>query len=98
MSDGCLSRSVSLLSSVFDCAQDDFNSFLWNVVMLAMGGSVLGEAVKSSGLLLTITRARPVCMRLLRDLLRHCVMWRSVLLCQTRQKASKSQHLAQQHS
>ena len=29
--------------------------------MLAMGGSVLGEAVKSSGLLLTITQARPVC-------------------------------------
>ena len=43
------------------CAQDDFNSFLWNVVMLAMGGSVLGEAVKSSGLLLSITQARPVC-------------------------------------
>ena len=32
--------------------------------MLAMGGSVLGEAVKSSGLLLTITRARPVCMHM----------------------------------
>lgn len=60
MSDGCLEACSG-------CAQDDFNSFLWNVVMLAMGGSVLGEAVKSSGLLLTITRARPVCMRLLRD-------------------------------
>ena len=35
--------------------------------MLAMGGSVLGEAVKSSGLLLTITRARPVCMHVLND-------------------------------
>ena len=46
-------------------AQDDFNSFLWNVVMLAMGGSALGEAVKSSGLLLSITQARPtgVCAR-----------------------------------
>ena len=32
-------------------AQDDFNNQLWNVVMLAMGGSALGEAVKSSGLL-----------------------------------------------
>ncbi|KAG2486184.1 hypothetical protein HYH03_015147 [Edaphochlamys debaryana] len=31
--------------------KDDFNSFLWNVVMLAMGGLCLGEAVKSSGLL-----------------------------------------------
>nr|ADF43123.1 PTC1p [Chlamydomonas reinhardtii]ADF43163.1 PTC1m [Chlamydomonas reinhardtii] len=31
--------------------KDDFNSFLWNVVMLAMGGLSLGEAVKSSGLL-----------------------------------------------
>lgn len=34
--------------------KDDFNGFLWNVVMLAMGGLALGEAVKSSGLLLTI--------------------------------------------
>ncbi len=25
-------------------AQDDFNNFLWNVVMLAMGGSALGAA------------------------------------------------------
>lgn len=24
--------------------KDDFNSFLWNVVMLAMGGMALGEA------------------------------------------------------
>ncbi|CAK0783757.1 hypothetical protein CVIRNUC_006956 [Coccomyxa viridis] len=31
--------------------KDDFNNQLWNVVMLAMGGSALGEAVKSSGLL-----------------------------------------------
>ena len=29
--------------------QDDFNGFLWNVVMLAMGGLALGEAVTSSG-------------------------------------------------
>ncbi|KAJ9505749.1 hypothetical protein QJQ45_029250 [Haematococcus lacustris] len=36
--------------------KDDFNGFLWNVVMLAMGGSALGEAVKSSGLLLTIAQ------------------------------------------
>ena len=34
--------------------QDDFNNQLWNVVMLAMGGSALGEAVKSSGLLSAI--------------------------------------------
>lgn len=27
--------------------KDDFNGFLWNVVMLAMGGSALGEAVRS---------------------------------------------------
>ena len=37
-------------------AQDDWNSLLWNVVMLAMGGLALGEAVTSSGLLLEITR------------------------------------------
>lgn len=36
------------------CLQDDFNGQLWNVVMLAMGGSALGEAVKSSGLLKAI--------------------------------------------
>ncbi|KXZ57061.1 PTC1 protein [Gonium pectorale] len=34
--------------------KDDFNSFLWNVVMLAMGGLSLGEAVKSSGLLASL--------------------------------------------
>lgn len=32
-------------------SKDDFNSFPWNVVMLAMGGSALGAAVRSSGLL-----------------------------------------------
>lgn len=37
-------------------AQDDFNGFLWNVVMLAMGGLALGEAVSSSGLLLTVAK------------------------------------------
>jgi di/tricarboxylate transporter len=31
--------------------KDDFNSFPWTLVMLAMGGAALGEAVKSSGLL-----------------------------------------------
>eukprot|EP00884_Botryococcus_braunii_P009002 jgi/Botrbrau1/18102/Bobra.0687s0004.1 len=35
--------------------QDDFNAFLWNVVMLAMGGMALGQAVDSSGLLRTIS-------------------------------------------
>ena len=37
--------------------QDDFNNQLWKVVMLAMGGSALGEAVKSSGLLEAIAHA-----------------------------------------
>lgn len=36
--------------------KDDFNGFLWNVVMLAMGGVAMGEAVKSSGLLATIAQ------------------------------------------
>ena len=31
--------------------KEDLNNFLWTVVILAMGGLVLGEAVKSSGLL-----------------------------------------------
>ncbi|KAL0044951.1 hypothetical protein WJX82_003051 [Trebouxia sp. C0006] len=34
--------------------KDDWNGFLWDVVMLAMGGLALGECVKSSGLLSTI--------------------------------------------
>ncbi|ORX58851.1 SPX-domain-containing protein [Hesseltinella vesiculosa] len=34
--------------------KDDFNNFLWNVIMLAMGGIALGKAVQSSGLLQTI--------------------------------------------
>jgi len=38
-------------------SKDDFNAFLWNVVMLAMGGLALGEAVKSSGLLQSIANA-----------------------------------------
>jgi di/tricarboxylate transporter len=38
--------------------KDDFNGFLWNVVMLAMGGLALGDAVQSSGLLLTISKVR----------------------------------------
>lgn len=33
---------------------EDFNSFLWTIVALAMGGIVLGKAVASSGLLATI--------------------------------------------
>lgn len=36
--------------------KEDFNGFLWNVVILAMGGLALGEAVKSSGLLSSIAR------------------------------------------
>jgi di/tricarboxylate transporter len=35
--------------------KDDWNSMLWSVVMLAMGGIALGKAVESSGLLRVIT-------------------------------------------
>lgn len=31
--------------------KEDFNNFLWTVVILAMGGIALGKAVTSSGLL-----------------------------------------------
>lgn len=34
--------------------KDEFNNFLWNVIILAMGGIALGKAVESSGLLYTI--------------------------------------------
>lgn len=33
---------------------DDFNNFMWTIVILAMGGNTLGKAVTSSGLLATI--------------------------------------------
>ncbi|KAJ3215380.1 fumarase fum1 [Clydaea vesicula] len=35
--------------------KEDFNNFLWTVIMLAMGGISLGKAVESSGLLKEIT-------------------------------------------
>jgi di/tricarboxylate transporter len=35
--------------------KDDFNNFLWTVIILAMGGIALGRAVYSSGLLESIT-------------------------------------------
>lgn len=35
-------------------SKEDFNNFLWTVIILAMGGIALGKAVQSSGLLLTI--------------------------------------------
>jgi phosphate transporter len=34
--------------------KEDFNNFLWTVIILAMGGIALGKAVASSGLLATI--------------------------------------------
>lgn len=37
--------------------KEDFNSFPWNIVMLAMGGMALGEAIRSSGLLRSIGSA-----------------------------------------
>ncbi|KAF9205185.1 low-affinity phosphate transporter [Haplosporangium sp. Z 27] len=36
--------------------KEDFNNFLWTVIMLAMGGIALGKAVDSSGLLNTIAQ------------------------------------------
>lgn len=33
---------------------EDFNNFMWTIVVLAMGGSTLGKAVSNSGLLSTI--------------------------------------------
>ncbi|CCK69806.1 Pho91p KNAG_0D00540 [Huiozyma naganishii CBS 8797] len=35
-------------------SSDDFNNFMWTIVVLAMGGSTLGKAVSNSGLLSTI--------------------------------------------
>lgn len=36
---------------------DDFNNFMWTIVVLAMGGTTLGKAVSSSGLLSTVATA-----------------------------------------
>jgi phosphate transporter len=36
-------------------SKDDFNNFLWTVIILAMGGIALGKGVKSSGLLLILS-------------------------------------------
>lgn len=44
-------------------SKDDFNGFLWNVVMLAMGGLALGQAVQSSGLLLSISSVSVWCSK-----------------------------------
>lgn len=35
-------------------SSDDFNNFMWTIVILAMGGTTLGKAVSNSGLLSTI--------------------------------------------
>ncbi|QHS75913.1 Pho91p [Saccharomyces paradoxus] len=35
---------------------DDFNNFMWTIVVLAMGGTTLGKAVSSSGLLSTMAQ------------------------------------------
>lgn len=36
--------------------KEDFNNFLWTIIILAAGGLALGKAVSSSGLLHTIAR------------------------------------------
>lgn len=35
-------------------SSEDFNNFLWTIIALAMGGTALGKAVSSSGLLATV--------------------------------------------
>ncbi|KAJ2610907.1 low-affinity phosphate transporter [Coemansia sp. RSA 1365] len=42
---------VLLFASPHILSKEDFNNFLWTVVVLAMGGIALGRAVESSGLL-----------------------------------------------
>jgi len=37
--------------------KEDFNNFLWTIIILAAGGLALGKAVSSSGLLHTIAQA-----------------------------------------
>ncbi|PVU96438.1 hypothetical protein BB561_001183 [Smittium simulii] len=44
-----------LFASSLILSKEDFNNFLWTVVILAMGGTALGKAVQSSGLLREIS-------------------------------------------
>ncbi|RKP27366.1 SPX domain-containing protein, partial [Syncephalis pseudoplumigaleata] len=48
--------------------KEDFNNFLWTVIMLAMGGIALGKAVEGSGLLAEVTM-------FIRAYLRHWPHW-----------------------
>ncbi|PVU87574.1 hypothetical protein BB560_006473 [Smittium megazygosporum] len=47
---------VFLFGSTSVLSKEDFNNFLWTVVVLAMGGTALGKAVQSSGLLDEISK------------------------------------------
>lgn len=46
---GCLPLALYFLTGAL--GKEDFNGFLWNVVLLSMGGSVLGEVVRMGRLL-----------------------------------------------
>ncbi|SSD60358.1 related to Low-affinity phosphate transporter PHO91 [Saccharomycodes ludwigii] len=45
---------MALLFGTGLLSSDDFNNFMWTIVILAMGGTTLGKAVSSSGLLSSI--------------------------------------------
>ncbi|CAB4255402.1 similar to Saccharomyces cerevisiae YNR013C PHO91 Low-affinity phosphate transporter of the vacuolar membrane [Maudiozyma barnettii] len=45
---------IALLFGTGLLSSDDFNNFMWTIVILAMGGTTLGKAVSNCGLLSTI--------------------------------------------
>ena len=47
---------IALLFGTGLLSSDDFNSFMWTIVILAMGGTTLGKAVSNCGLLSTIAQ------------------------------------------
>ncbi|CAG8461974.1 13453_t:CDS:2 [Ambispora leptoticha] len=52
--------------------KEDFNNFLWTVIILAMGGIALGKAVQSSGLLAIIAHQ-------IRDMVQGFTVWEVLL-------------------
>lgn len=47
---------IALLFGTGLLSSDDFNNFMWTIVILAMGGTTLGKAVSNCGLLSTIAQ------------------------------------------
>jgi len=63
--------------------KDDFNGFMWNIVVLAMGGNALGQAVESSGLLDFIGKAIGASLKGLSQYFTLCIFAFAILIITT---------------